>query len=272
MKTKTIAFSISFLLIGTLSVSNFSPMTVISAQENAPIIDGSTSQNALDWNGEYLGILPCGSCAGIKTEILLNPDLTYRLRRQYLGKNENLFETTGNFTWNAQGNIITLEGLKDQPTQYLVGENRLFQLDMEGNLIVGDWADRYILGKLPENKQMAENKATLTETYWKLTELNGQKVENTRRDIYIMLKDNQRVQGFGGCNNLIGNYEVKENNRLNFSQVASTQMACEDMQKESELFQVLRMVDNYNLTGNNLMLNKARMAPLAVFEAVYLVR
>ncbi|MBF2057702.1 MAG: copper resistance protein NlpE N-terminal domain-containing protein [Cyanobacterium sp. T60_A2020_053] len=272
MKTNTIALSVSLLLIGTLSISNFNPMTATSAQENAPIIDGSTSENALDWNGEYLGILPCGSCAGIKTEILLNPDLTYRLRRQYLGKNENFFETTGNFTWNTQGNIITLEGLENEPTRYLVGENRLFQLDMEGNIIVGDLADKYILGKVSETGEMAKNNATLTETYWKLTELNGKKIEDAPRDIYIMLKDNQRVQGFGGCNNLIGSYELKEGNRLNFVQIASTQMACEDMEKESGLFQVLRMVDNYNLTGNTLILNRARMAPLAVFEAVYLVK
>jgi len=38
-----------------------------------------------------------------------------------------------------------LSGIKDGPTRYLVGENRIFQLDKEGNRITGELANRYVL-------------------------------------------------------------------------------------------------------------------------------
>ena len=46
-------------------------------------------------------------------------------------------------------------------------------------------------------------------------------------------------------------------------------MACPDMETERLFMQVLGEADNYFADENNLMLNKARMAPLARFEAVY---
>ena len=47
-------------------------------------------------------------------------------------------------------------------------------------------------------------------------------------------------------------------------------MVCPDMSVEAEINKVLETVDNYSLNkeGNILSLNKARMAPLAKFQAV----
>jgi heat shock protein HslJ len=46
-------------------------------------------------------------------------------------------------------------------------------------------------------------------------------------------------------------------------------MACaEGMETEQAFNEVLGMVDNYSLNGEQLTLNRARMAPLARFEAV----
>jgi hypothetical protein len=42
------------------------------------------------------------------------------------------------------------------------------------------------------------------------------------------------------------------------------------MDVEEAFHEVLRAVDNYSLDGKRLTLNRARMAPLARFEAVYL--
>ena len=81
---------------------------------------------------------------------------------------------------------------------------------------------------------------------------------------------NNRVHGSGGCNTFNGSYELKEGNRISFSKIASTLMACENMEAEQEFFKVLETADKFNLVGNTLTLNKAKMAPLARFEAVYL--
>ena len=67
----------------------------------------------------------------------------------------------------------------------------------------------------------------------------------------------------------MGSYELKEGNLITFKQVASTQMACNDMNIENQFKEILERTDNYSILGDKLSLNKARMAPLARFEAVY---
>jgi heat shock protein HslJ len=69
---------------------------------------------------------------------------------------------------------------------------------------------------------------------------------------------------------MMGTYELQPGNRIRFTKMAGTLMACQNMEIEDQLRKVLEMADNYNLDGDKLVLNKARMAPLARFEAVYL--
>lgn len=111
----------------------------------------------------------------------------------------------------------------------------------------------------------------LLETHWKLIELNGQVVTNpagNQKEAYIMLtKEGNRVQGSGGCNSLMGSYELQEGNQIKFSGIAMTRMMCPDMAMETQLGPIFDAVDNYAINGKFLMLHKAKMAPLAKFEA-----
>jgi len=115
--------------------------------------------------------------------------------------------------------------------------------------------------------------AELPETYWKLTELMGKPVappaEGVREIHIILKKQDNRFRGFAGCNNIMGSYELKDGNYINFKEIAGTKMACPDMSLENQLMEVLGRVDNYSILEDRLSLNKARMAPLARFEAVY---
>lgn len=119
-----------------------------------------------------------------------------------------------------------------------------------------------------------KSNADMQETYWKLIELRGQPVppppQDKREAHMILKKQDNRLNAFGGCNTLSGVYEIKEGNRIRFSNVISTMMACNDMTTEDEFKKVLEMADNYSIKGDSLSLNKARMAPLARFVAVYL--
>lgn len=109
---------------------------------------GDNSATSLDWNGTYKGTVPCASCEGIETILTLNVDRTYKLTTHYFGRNDALEEEdTGTFIWDQTGSVITLEKVSNGPTQYKVGENRIWQLDMKGNMITGDLADHYILTK-----------------------------------------------------------------------------------------------------------------------------
>jgi len=112
----------------------------------------------------------------------------------------------------------------------------------------------------------------IQETTWKLFELMGKPVvlsENNKKEIYIILKKEENgVLGFSGCNTIMGKYELREGNRITFSAMASTMMACPDLAIETEFNKMLGAVDNYSLNGNTMTLNKAKMAPMARFEAV----
>lgn len=221
------------------------------------------SMNSLDWDGTYYGVLPCADCEGIETVITLSKDLTYKLSSKYLGKSDTAIEKTGSFTWNEVGTTITLGGIDDKtaPTKYFVGENQITQLDLEGNKITGALAEKYILRK--------SEKVSLTDTKWKLVEFRGKPVEYKNpenKEIFIQLNSDNSAYGFSGCNTFRGSYELKEGNRITFSKMASTLMACPDMELESEFMKVIETADNYNFDGKNFVLNKARMAPLARFE------
>lgn len=229
------------------------------------IIIGDNSRNSLDWHGTYTGVLPCADCEGLLTTITLGSDLTFKRSTIYKGKDEKAFEESGRFTWDKSGGSIKLEGISNAPDRYLVGENKLVQLDLEGKVIRGDLADMYVLQKVlpPVKDPVLEGKK------WKLVEINGKPVDFKGKmpDAFIFFDEaEQRINGFGGCNTFFGSYELREGNRVTFSKMGSTMMSCLNMETERALLKVLETADNYNVSETSLQLNKARMAPLARFE------
>lgn len=119
----------------------------------------------------------------------------------------------------------------------------------------------------------ADVNSALTETYWKLTELMGTPIPANDKDKkekhLILKKENNIVFGHAGCNSFRGTYTLQEGTfRISFSKMAVTMMACPNMENETVFLEVLGKADNYAIKGNVLSLNKARMAPLAKFEAV----
>ena len=247
----------------TLSLISCSTQSDISKDKTLPT--GDNTMTSVDWDGTYFGILPCADCNGIQTILTLNKDLTYEIQMKYLGKDEKVFESKGTFIWNELGNKITLTdydntGLK----HYFVGENIIKKLDADGNLINSGFTDKYILRK---------GQSEITEKYWKLDELMGKPIsppDKNKREAHMILKsENNRITGSGGCNTFNGSYVLKERNGISFSKIASTLMACENMETEQEFFKVLEMADNYFLSADTLFLYEDSLAPLARFEAVY---
>lgn len=111
----------------------------------------------------------------------------------------------------------------------------------------------------------------ITDRKWKLVELDGKPVAdkiNGKEPFIILQKSDLRYSASGGCNGMGGSFTLQDNGRIKFSQGMSTMMACENMEIESGLNKALIATDNYSLHGDDLSLNKARMAPLARFKAV----
>lgn len=231
------------------------------------------SRNALDWAGVYVGTLPCADCEGIDEEIRLNEDLTYQRVMTYLGKgDDNRFEENGRFEWDEDGGRIKLinDASPDAANNWFkVGENRLFMLDIEGNPIESNLpAETYVFEKIDMDY-------VVTEKYWKLVELNGREITfspegQTREAHFILKKDDNRVIGHTGCNNMNGSYILsEEENSITFTPMATTRMACIGVNYEAEYLNVFQECENYRIVNDTLTLSKAE-TPLAKFTAVYL--
>ena len=269
----------SLIILGIIAFSFTSCKKEIEKEtEGTPIdstvvqVDEHNAKNSLDYQGNYRGNLPCADCESIETTISLTED-SYVKEIVYKGKSSKVFKETGKFSWNETGNTITLLG-SAAPNQYFVGENALFHLDVDGKRIEGDLADKYRLNKLeseiyPPSPQRVVEDSKIQFVKWQLVKLNNKPIVIKRdKPYYIhLIKDNQ-FSAYAGCNNLFGQYKIEDNNKISFSKVASTMMACDDMATEQEFAKVLEMADNYNFDGKTLKLNKAKMAPLAEFEII----
>ncbi|NRF38919.1 copper resistance protein NlpE [Pedobacter foliorum] len=154
MKKQFLSMAIASTLLWSCSNNNKSQkntdaslIDTATAKDPKTVVDAHNAKTSLDWNGTYKGITPCADCEGIETEVTLNKDMTFIVKTTYKGKSDKVFEEKGSFKWDATGSKISLEGLKDRPSQFFVGENTLTQLDLEGNRITGALAENYILKK-----------------------------------------------------------------------------------------------------------------------------
>lgn len=115
----------------------------------------------------------------------------------------------------------------------------------------------------------SDGKFALAETKWKLIELNGKEVQVAKGQYYYIELDSKsgKFSAFVGCNKISGMYINKSTDKLMFSKVISTRMACSNMNLESEFMKGLQNVDNYMLDGKNLHFHKGKKMTIAKFKA-----
>ena len=226
--------------------------------ENSTTASGKadTSQNSLDWEGSYTGSLPCEDCAGILTQVDLLQGNRYRMESNYLGRKADPVIREGIFSWNKDQNKITLD---TAGFIFQVGENKLTRLDDNGNKITGDQADRYTLIK----------QDPVAERYWKLTELYGNPVTSPQEESRIASitfdKSQLQVSGSGGCNSFSGGYTMSKGNKVTFSPLISTKMACDIMEQESQFFKALSETVSYIVKDDQLSFRDSTDATVARF-------
>jgi len=105
---------------------------------------------------------------------------------------------------------------------------------------------------------------------WVLEAMNGNAVSKEEfggRDLPNMEINinNNRFSGFSGCNRMTGGIFYEED-LLRFTQVASTRMACPNMDKENEFLSALQASTSYKLENNRLYLSTPSEENLLVFK------
>ncbi len=114
--------------------------------------------------------------------------------------------------------------------------------------------------------------AALQNTYWKLISLNGTAVElrEGQREPHLILKQGDRVQGFSGCNQFMGQFD-QQGSRLHFGPIAGTMRACvPSINYERRFLHLLQGDVDWSIDGEQLKLSNPGNNLRATFKAVYL--
>ncbi len=115
--------------------------------------------------------------------------------------------------------------------------------------------------------------ADLSNTYWKLTSLQGQAVvmgEKQKREAFLQLNGkDESIKGFAGCNQMMGSYK-SNGNKLSFNKLGATRKACiEGMETEAAFMQILSDTQYFSIHEHNMTLLNADKKPIAKFKAQY---
>jgi putative lipoprotein len=115
----------------------------------------------------------------------------------------------------------------------------------------------------------SHGQTALTDSQWTLAEVNGKTPENQTPQAYIKLDQKmQRVEGSGGCNRLMGSYQL-DGSKLHFKEVGTTMMACDGdvMSQERAFLAALSAAESYRIHGTTLTLLGKDGKVLARLEA-----
>ena len=93
---------------------------------------------------------------------------------------------------------------------------------------------------------------------WKLVSLNGMAVNNSKAMLLFYPGQVNRVAGNAGCNKLSGTFELGSSNRIKFSPLAVTKMACAFPTPENEFLEALTKTTTWSIVNNELLLGDAK--------------
>lgn len=100
---------------------------------------------------------------------------------------------------------------------------------------------------------------------WNYTSSSYLHVKNKDITLSFDIKKNAFF-GNDGCNNIFGDIKLNSQNALKFINIASTKMACEDMQSAYFYVQLLQKVSFYEIKNHTLLLFDKNKVKLLTFE------
>ena len=116
----------------------------VTASQPAASAASTAAQPAAQWSGRYYGMLPCASCEGIETTLVLKEDGSYLLTETYKQRQPFTEETAGRLTWRKPQEIFQLDKAGGERL-YQIGNGQIWALDADGKQVEGELANLYIL-------------------------------------------------------------------------------------------------------------------------------
>lgn len=116
------------LMVGLLAACSGAKPQPPSA---AGAVDMHNSQNSLDWNGVYEGVVACQDSPGTVTRLELGRDGSFELNRRALVRSATPNTAKGRFTWQPDGNSIVLDA-SGGAQGFAIGEERVIVLESDG--------------------------------------------------------------------------------------------------------------------------------------------
>jgi len=228
----------------------------------------NTKENNSSLQGTYLGTVPAADCPGIDIELTLAANSKYTLAYSYQDR-QGIFISSGSFKSDGEKVKLMSDDSHGAFGNYLIQNDKLVLLSPSGEIPPD--VQSYTISKLDLKVSMTQ----ITNKYWKLIELNGKPVDYTKNPnldttARMTLKPDGTVSGNASCNLFNGIFTFHGSGRIRFSRMIMTQKMCLNMSIETEFMNALQKADSYIISEQHLILIRARMAPLARFEAVYM--
>lgn len=90
-------------------------------------------------------------------------------------------------------------------------------------------------------------------TEWQLIQLDGRSVKSEPGHFTLKFESGS-ISGFGACNRLMGSYTTGERRALKIGPVASTKMACPNLDQEQQFLRAIEATTHYDMDGPMLLL------------------
>ena len=97
---------------------------------------------------------------------------------------------------------------------------------------------------------------------WNVVEIQGQAVQAESQPFIGFDAQDGRVYGYTGCNRLMGALTLSKPNKIELGQMASTLMACPDMETERQVLEALASVRSLEVSGKELLLYSGGKKPV----------
>ena len=90
-------------------------------------------------------------------------------------------------------------------------------------------------------------------TEWQLIQLDGRSVK-AAPETFVLKLENGSVSGAGACNRLMGSYTTGERRALKIGPLATTKMACPNLDQEQQFLRAIEATTHYDMDGPMLLL------------------